>query len=294
MIVVRVAHQDERDLAAGVAQDRLHMLRMALRPGIQHDQPFRRLNQIGVGPEIGHRAGIVRDDPADAGHHRQIGAALRLRFGQKGHVHAPNKVSMHAANAVRWQRRPLPGKAARNDNTAGRITHMAKGLLFMAFDFSTAHADEFHDWYDLEHIPERLRVPGFLNAERWIAEDNPVDPCRDLRPGNPAVLTSPAYRAVAGDNQSPWTKRVTGDVPPDHALRGRATSPRRPDRRPGRRRTAGRIDEHRPGSRSGVHRVVQFRTPSPTRRCPRCPVRAPIPCHRYGFGAPLPRAVSSA
>ena len=37
---------------------------------------------------------------------------------------------------------------------------MAKGLLFASFDFSTAHEDEFHDWYDLEHIPERLRVPS--------------------------------------------------------------------------------------------------------------------------------------
>ena len=50
---------------------------------------------------------------------------------------------------------------------------MPKGLLFASFDFSTAHADEFHDWYDLEHIPERLRVPGFINAERWIGEENP-------------------------------------------------------------------------------------------------------------------------
>ena len=38
---------------------------------------------------------------------------------------------------------------------------MAKGLLLVAFDFSTAHEDEFHDWYDLEHVPERQRVPGF-------------------------------------------------------------------------------------------------------------------------------------
>ena len=49
---------------------------------------------------------------------------------------------------------------------------MPKGLLFASFDFSTAHADEFHDWYDLEHIPERLRVPGFINAERWISEQS--------------------------------------------------------------------------------------------------------------------------
>ena len=32
---------------------------------------------------------------------------------------------------------------------------MAKGILIAAMDFSAAPTDEFHDWYDLEHIPER-------------------------------------------------------------------------------------------------------------------------------------------
>ena len=45
---------------------------------------------------------------------------------------------------------------------------MAKGILIAAMDFSASREDEFHDWYDLEHIPERLRIPGFLNADRWI------------------------------------------------------------------------------------------------------------------------------
>ena len=87
---------------------------------------------------------------------------------------------------------------------------MAKGLLFMAFDFSTAHEDEFHDWYDREHVPERLRVPGFINAERWIDEQNPKIHVATYDLDNVDVLVSPSYRAVGGDNQSVWTKRVTG------------------------------------------------------------------------------------
>ena len=51
---------------------------------------------------------------------------------------------------------------------------MAKGLLLAAFDFSGAHADEFHDWYDLEHIPERRAVPGFAACERWIGAEQPA------------------------------------------------------------------------------------------------------------------------
>jgi hypothetical protein len=86
---------------------------------------------------------------------------------------------------------------------------MAEGLLFMAFDFSTAHEDEFHDWYDHEHVPERLGVPGFINAERWIDEQNPKVHVATYDLEGVGVFASPAYRAVAGDNQSVWTRRVT-------------------------------------------------------------------------------------
>ncbi len=89
---------------------------------------------------------------------------------------------------------------------------MAKGILIAAMDFSRAAEDEFHDWYDSEHMPERLRVPGFLNAERWIgAHDRKISVASyDL--DGAAVLDSAAYRAVGYENSSPWTKRVTSRV----------------------------------------------------------------------------------
>ena len=86
---------------------------------------------------------------------------------------------------------------------------MPKGLLFASFDFSPAQADEFHDWYDLEHIPERLRVPGFLNAERWIGEENPRIAVATYDLENHGVMQSAPYRAIGYDNASVWTKRVT-------------------------------------------------------------------------------------
>jgi hypothetical protein len=86
---------------------------------------------------------------------------------------------------------------------------MAKGLLFASFDFSTAYEDEFHDWYDLEHVPERMRVPGFINAERWIAVDNPKIAVATYDLESFGVLHSAAYEAIGGANGSVWTKRVT-------------------------------------------------------------------------------------
>ena len=85
---------------------------------------------------------------------------------------------------------------------------MAKGILIAAMDFSAAPEDEFHDWYDLEHIPERLAIPGFLNAQRWIAADNPKVSLATYDLDEVGVLQSPPYQAIAGANSSPWTKRT--------------------------------------------------------------------------------------
>jgi hypothetical protein len=86
---------------------------------------------------------------------------------------------------------------------------MAKGLLLACFDFSPAHEDEFHDWYDLEHVPERLRVPGFINAERWLSDEHPKVAVATYDLDSHAVLRSAPYLAVGYDNASVWTKRVT-------------------------------------------------------------------------------------
>lgn len=86
---------------------------------------------------------------------------------------------------------------------------MAKGVLAVVFDFSKAQADEFHDWYDLEHIPERQRVPGFGLCERWIDISNPKVAVATYDLDSHSVLDSPAYQAIGGNNLSVWSKRVT-------------------------------------------------------------------------------------
>ncbi len=86
---------------------------------------------------------------------------------------------------------------------------MTMGLLIAAFDFSTAQADEFHDWYDLEHIPERKAVPGFGACERWIGADQPDYSVATYDLESLAILKSAPYKAIAYDNLSVWSKRVT-------------------------------------------------------------------------------------
>mgnify|MGYP001297400276 FL=1 len=86
---------------------------------------------------------------------------------------------------------------------------MAKGLLVAAFDFSTANAGEFHDWYDHEHVPERQRVPGFGACERWIGVEGPAISVATYDLDSIEVLRSAPYKAIAYENLSPWSKRVT-------------------------------------------------------------------------------------
>ncbi len=89
---------------------------------------------------------------------------------------------------------------------------MAKGTLIAAMHMGQAAEDEFHDWYDTEHLPERQRIPGFLVCQRWIGAYDPKVSVATYDLESLSVLKSPAYLAVGGDNLSPWSKRVTRQV----------------------------------------------------------------------------------
>ena len=88
-----------------------------------------------------------------------------------------------------------------------------KGFLLVTMQPPPMLEEEFNAWYDTEHIPERLAVPGILTALRFVC----------IEGGHPRylamydlesfdVMTSPAYLKVAHDKSSPWTKRVTSRV----------------------------------------------------------------------------------
>ena len=43
------------------------------------------------------------------------------------------------------------------------------GLLMAWTDIDAEHEAEFNQWYDEEHVPRLLKVPGFLSAGRYVA-----------------------------------------------------------------------------------------------------------------------------
>ncbi len=89
---------------------------------------------------------------------------------------------------------------------------MAKGVMIAAMDFTNVDAGEFNDWYDTEHLPERVRIPGFQVSQRWIGADNPSVSLATYDLESAAVLDGPGYTAISGANTSPWSRRVTSKV----------------------------------------------------------------------------------
>ena len=44
-----------------------------------------------------------------------------------------------------------------------------QGLLLMMTDIDPANEEDFNRWYEEEHLDERMRIPGFINARRFTA-----------------------------------------------------------------------------------------------------------------------------
>jgi hypothetical protein len=86
-----------------------------------------------------------------------------------------------------------------------------RGLLLTMTEPPGAMEEEFNAWYDTEHLPERLALPGFRSARRWLASGAPGEGkyLATYELDSPAVLQSPEYLArYAG--ATPWTRRCLG------------------------------------------------------------------------------------
>jgi hypothetical protein len=83
-------------------------------------------------------------------------------------------------------------------------------ILFSEMTPDASWEDEFNDWYDHEHIPLRMAVPGFRSAHRYRGEGT-RNYLVVYEMDSPAVLESPAYLAVK-NNPSDRTRRMLKSV----------------------------------------------------------------------------------
>jgi len=87
-----------------------------------------------------------------------------------------------------------------------------KGYLLVMMQAPPAFEDEFNAWYDTEHIPERVAVPGFETGLRYVCLSGAPRFLAIYDTKSPEVLASPEYLQVSFENASPWTQRVTSRV----------------------------------------------------------------------------------
>ena len=86
-----------------------------------------------------------------------------------------------------------------------------RGLLMVYCDVPPEVEDEFNRWYNEEHIPERLSIPGVLSAARYEAiEGGPKHlACYEL--SEPEAWHSPEWQYWL-DNPTPWSQRMSPSV----------------------------------------------------------------------------------
>ena len=82
------------------------------------------------------------------------------------------------------------------------------GSAFLAFAHDVTPGDEqdWTEWHDREHVPERLAVPGFLRLRRYVTLGEGPRWFYFYETESVDVLQSPAYLERLG-NPTPWTKR---------------------------------------------------------------------------------------
>ncbi len=85
------------------------------------------------------------------------------------------------------------------------------GLLMVYTDVPADVEEEFNRWYDEEHIPERLAIPGVLNAARYVAlQGGPKHlACYEL--SEPEAWHSDAWQHHL-TNPTQWSKRMSPSV----------------------------------------------------------------------------------
>lgn len=78
------------------------------------------------------------------------------------------------------------------------------GIIVIWNDIREDMRGEFHNWHSLEHIPERVAIPGFVRGQRWFGENSTPQYLTTYLTVDAAVLTSAAYLSRL-NAPTPWT-----------------------------------------------------------------------------------------
>ena len=81
------------------------------------------------------------------------------------------------------------------------------GVVAIWHDLLPEAKDDFYEWHNREHMPERVGIPGFRRGRRYIAVNGTPEFFNLYEADNPAVLSGQDYlNRLNAPTQ--WTKRV--------------------------------------------------------------------------------------
>jgi hypothetical protein len=78
------------------------------------------------------------------------------------------------------------------------------GMLMTSMDIDSSYEQEFNQWYDREHLAERVAIDGFLEARRYVAVNGAPEYLGLYSTATFDVLDSDAYRTALA-NQTAWS-----------------------------------------------------------------------------------------
>jgi hypothetical protein len=81
-----------------------------------------------------------------------------------------------------------------------------KGMLITWTEVKPAHETDFNEWYNREHLDERVNLPGFRRARRYVAVKGDPKYFATYECTKVADLADPGYLKLLA-NQTPWSQR---------------------------------------------------------------------------------------
>lgn len=80
-----------------------------------------------------------------------------------------------------------------------------KGILISSMEVLPEEEADFNEWFDREHLAERVAIPGFIEARRYESVGAPTRYLQIYSTTEFDVLDGAAYRAALA-NQTEWSK----------------------------------------------------------------------------------------
>jgi hypothetical protein len=92
-----------------------------------------------------------------------------------------------------------------------------KGMLVVFSEVKARDERDFNEWYNREHIDERINLPGFHRARRYVAVRASPKYLATYECDSVGDLATPGYLQLLA-NQTPWTQAVMARFTQFHRL----------------------------------------------------------------------------